>query len=307
MNILRQKDIARLDAVKMWSPTILAAAASLLFIVFGVIIVGGFSPKTFQISFLDVGQGDAIYVRSQSGTNILIDGGPDGNVIKRLSEVMPRFDRTIDLVVATHADVDHLSGLIDVVRRFKVGGVIVTSASSSTVLDELFMAEISKRNIPVYSLHAGDSVSLGGGVVLRVLLPYVDEVFGEAETNESSLVALLTHKDFSALLTGDADVGREALIIGDAVLPESVTVLKLGHHGSRTSTGNSLLSSTRPEVGILSFGSKNRYGHPHQEVLERLKRHNVPFYSTASSGTISFVYSNGQYKLQTSKALSQSK
>jgi competence protein ComEC len=247
--------------------------------------------STLQVAFLDVGQGDAIYVRAPSGRQMLIDGGPDRSVLKRLGEVMPFYDRSIDLVVATHADTDHITGLVDVIDRFSVSGVI-ESDSRSTSFSFLALENIvNKKDLTRIKARRGLVVSLDPLTKALVLFP--DRDVSSLSANDTSVILKLFFGGTNFLFTGDAPQSIERYLTGldgDAL---RATVLKVGHHGSRTSSEASFLAAVAPKFAVVSAAARNRYGHPHEEVINRLLDLDSIIFETGKNGTILFE-TNGQ-------------
>lgn len=248
-----------------------------------------------KVSFLDVGQGDAIFIESPTGTQVLIDGGRDAGVLRELTKVMGFFDRGIDLVVATHPDMDHIGGLIDVLKRYDVATVLMTEnesdSSSFASFNELVQAEgarvIYVRKGQVFDLGLGRA----GSITLHVLFPDRDP--RGFESNVSSIVTQLQYGDIGFMLTGDSPQSIETYlvsILGNGLESE---VLKAGHHGSRTSSNESFVRAVHPEYAIISAGKSNSYGHPHKEIMSLFQMLGITTKNTAESGSVSFE-SNGE-------------
>lgn len=243
-----------------------------------------------RVVFFDVGQGDAIFIESPTGKQVLIDGGPNSSVLDGLAREMGYFDRTLDVVVATHEDKDHIGGLPDVFDAYQVGAFVRTENQGES-LEAHTIDDLSKREgSEIIYARRGMTFDLGSGeagsTTLTVLFPDRDTSF--LESNTSSIVLRLTYGNESFIFTGDSpDEIEEYLVSLDAQGLKS-TVLKLGHHGSHTSSSEIFLRAVAPEYAIISAGKDNRYGHPHQEVLDRLKMLNIPYLSTAEVGDIIF-------------------
>lgn len=244
-----------------------------------------------RVSFLDIGQGDAILIESPSGRRMLVDGGPDGSVLRALGEVLPWYTRTIDVVLATHPDADHIGGLSDVLRQYHVSYIIDNSVSHDTPAVESFLKASAREDALVRGLTRGERINLGEGVIVEVLFP--DRVLKEADTNLSSIVLRVSYGAHSFLLTGDAPESIERYLVSlDGKALES-TVLKAGHHGSHTSSNVSFISAVSPEYVVYSRGCGNTYGHPHKEVVERFESFGVRAYDTCTEGTVTFE-TNGE-------------
>jgi competence protein ComEC len=243
--------------------------------------------ELLKVSFLDVGQGDAIFVETFDGVQLLIDGGPNKTVLRELSEQMSVWDRDIDIVLVTHTDKDHVGGLIEVLDRYKIDHLIFTeNKNDSTVADTLMKSILSEKANNVFA-RAGQIIELGASTSLKILSPKNDPT--DWESNSSSIVAQLRFGDIEFMLTGDAPISIEEFLAkkyGDVLESE---VLKLGHHGSRTSTADLFLDTVLPKYALVSASNDNSYGHPHKEVIDKLNERNVEVISTAESGTIQFV------------------
>jgi competence protein ComEC len=240
------------------------------------------------VAFLDVGQGDAIFIESPSGTQVLIDGGKDGSVLRELSRMMGFFDRDIDMILATHADTDHVGGLVDVIANYAVDTVVMTENAGNAPAFSAFKEAVADESAKIIFTRRGHVYDLGSGsagsTTLTILFPDYDPT--GLETNTASIVAKLTYGDAEYLLTGDSPSAIEEYLVGrDSTLLQS-DVLKIGHHGSDTSSSAAFLATVRPRIGIISAGKDNSYGHPHQAVLDRLIAENILYKNTAESGGI---------------------
>lgn len=254
-----------------------------------------------KVVFLDVGQGDAIYIEAPNGKQMLIDGGPDATLLSSLSKVMPFADRSIDLVLATHGDMDHIGGLPLLMDNYKVTSIIENGATADSKIYSGLTEKIKKKKINKIIAKRGMRIVLDPkrNIYFDILFP--DRDVTNFESNDGSIVGKLIYGESSFLLTGDATIYTENLIgwnEKDSTLDSDV--LKLGHHGSRTSTSELWLEKVNPEVAIISVDKNNKYGHPHREVLDRLSFLKIPYLSTADIGNIIFksdgvklIYNNG--------------
>lgn len=266
----------------------------------GYVIFRDYVPrKELVVTFFDVGQGDGIYIESPLRTKVLIDGGPSRVVVTKLSKTLPFFERKLDVVMPTHADADHVFGGVQSVLMYGAALSSTLHASSSTELDDAYVSAV--QNSKAFDMRAGNTMDLGGGAILTALLPYDGELFTEKETNESSQVLLLSYEGFSFLLTGDLPTERENYLISSGALPERVSVLKLGHHGSKGSSGNALLRSVKPWYAVVSASKGNRYGHPHKETLERVEKVGSVLLRTDEVGDITFTVKDGEMRVETEK------
>lgn len=240
-----------------------------------------------EISFLDVGEGDAIFININGLYQILIDGGPGKRVLQELPQVLGFGDKTIDVVIATHPDKDHIEGLISIFKNYKVDYVIWSGLEEETlVFKEWKKTAQSAGEIKIVA--AKDRISLGN-TELTILSPESGKEF--QDTNAGSIVARLKKEDISFLLTGDINKKQEAEFTSKEV--ES-NVLKVAHHGSKNSSSQEFLNAVAPEIAVISTGKNNFYGHPHKEVLERIEMLGAKIMRTDESGTIQ-ILSDGKY------------
>ena len=271
----------------LWSVFLLFIVATL----FGVLYQHAPQKTDLSVSFLDVGQGDAIFIQTPDGVQVLVDGGPKENVMAKLKEVMPRGDTTIDMIVVTNPDSDHISGFSSVLDTYRVDGVLLAGTRSTTETYKGLMKKIEAKHVRQIGAYKDTQIALGNGAILSVLFP--DQVVRGWERNDGSIVMRLSYKDTSVMLMGDATAETEKLILSTSDHTKlSSHILKLGHHGSRTSTSEEWLDVVSPTVAIVSAGENNSYGHPHPEVVERLVERGIEVRQTGLDGTITYI-SNG--------------
>jgi competence protein ComEC len=250
------------------------------------------SNKGLTFAVLDVGQGDALFIESPTGVQLLFDSGPPRKVLGQLAKVMSPFDKSIDAIVITNPDADHIGGFTDVLKNYKVGVVLEPGTFNSSKTYENLKNEIEKQNIKDILAKKGMRLDLGGGAVIDILFPNQD-VSGW-DPNDGSIVAKLSYGATSVMLTGDATAKTEKIILGDySQTALDSTVLKVGHHGSRTSTSKEFAEAVMPEFAVISDGKDNKYGHPHKETLSTLTSVGAQIFRTDLLGTI-IMQSNGQ-------------
>lgn len=243
------------------------------------------SHRKFTFAMLNVGQGDALFIESPTGTQILVDGGPPGKVMSELSRVMPLFDRTIDAIIITNPDADHIAGFLDVLKVYKVGQVFEAGTFNDSKTYSNLKKQIENKNIPNILAKKGMRLDLGGGAVIDILFP--DRDVSTWTTNDGSMVAKLTYGETSIMLTGDSTSETEKIILQS--YPQSFLdsdFLKVGHHGSRTSTSFEFVEAVTPEYALISDGKSNSYGHPHKDTLETLEDFGAKILRTDLLGTI---------------------
>ncbi len=238
-----------------------------------------------HVYVLDVGQGDALLIQSPEGHWALIDGGPDSVLMAaRLGEILPFWQRRIDLVVATHQDSDHLAGLVPLTERYQVGQIVQASAAGGSLLGDEWRRRIEAGGVTETRVQRGDQI-LMGETRLWVLHPAEDLAHNAPDDNERSLVMLLEYGDLRLLLTGDIGARAEAELLS-AGLDLSATVLKVSHHGSGSASTAAFLSAVAPQIAVISVGAENRFGHPSPSVLERLEANGARVLRTDQVGTI---------------------
>jgi competence protein ComEC len=240
-----------------------------------------------HVSFLNVGQGDAILIQRGS-EDILVDGGPTASaVIAGLSSRMPFYDRTIELVVATHPDADHLTGLLEVLRRYRVQHVVYLPSDSTSALWQQWLDLVEAEHAEVTYAVDGQRID-AGGVEIAVELPL--EPGKHPTTNTSSIVLRVSDGRISFLLTADIPEETE-LQLASQRAPLASTVLKVAHHGSGTSSSEQFLATVSPQIAVVSVGADNDYGHPTKEALARLTAQvgEANIYRTDLNGTIEFI------------------
>lgn len=240
-----------------------------------------FNDNKLHVVFCDVGQGDAIFVRTPKGLDILIDGGPDTSVLSCLSNHMPFWDRTIEVVALTHPHADHLVGLISVLKRYKVESFISEKLENKTESFNELSRIVQNKKISSRYVFLGDKLRIKDGVVLQVLSPSKEflqrtspgGVIGESG-EFASLVLLLSYGEFDVLLTGDSQVSGLEEALGVKPLPE-LEVFQVPHHGSKTGLNSEILNEVRPRLAVISVGKNNKYGHPSKEVIEILRNREI--------------------------------
>ncbi len=239
------------------------------------------------VAFLDIGQGDATYIESPTGNQVLIDGGPQGGpILSRLGEQMPFYDHSMDVVMGTHADADHIGGLASVFERYRVGTAFFPGLlAKDTLIYKNFTEAAHKYTALVIQTRRGQWLELGGGATLTILWP--DPSAPLSDSNDESMVAVLSYGKTHYVLTGDAPQWVERqLVIRDGAEKLAAQILKAGHHGSKTSSAPEFLATVHPDYAIISAGKKNRYGHPHAEALAHMAAVGARILRTDESGTI---------------------
>lgn len=229
-----------------------------------------FPRNMLDIYALGIGQGDSMLIRTPGGKHILIDGGPGADILTELPKALGPYQRRIDLLIISHPDSDHINGLIDVIPRYEISGVLMTSTPSDSLAYRQLQILLAYHHIPIYYAHPKQDIELDPQVWIDVLYPWEDLLHTESlDKNDASVVFRLIYGDTSLLMMGDAEEEAETLILRTGQSLRS-TLLKLGHHGSRTSTSQALVNAVQPKYSLLQYGLDNSYGHPHQEAVNRV-------------------------------------
>lgn len=240
---------------------------------------GAATAGELAVHVIDVGQGDAILLRTPA-QDILIDGGERGSDV--LDYLSAEGVGALDLVICTHPHSDHVRGLVEVIEQLPVGEVIDAAVPHTSQVYEKFLTAIDEKEIKYSEGRAGMSRDLGGGAVLAVLYPVSPSA---DDLNNASVVVRIDFGQVSFIFSGDAETKAENEMLESGVNLRG-TVLKVGHHGSNSSTSPEFLDAVRPEAAVISAGEGNSYGHPHAETLEALAAAGVKVFRTDLQGTI---------------------
>ncbi|MDB4978906.1 MAG: metallo-beta-lactamase family protein [Candidatus Peribacteria bacterium] len=238
--------------------------------------------------FLDVGQGDSIFLVSPSGKQILVDGGPDLSTLEQMAKHMPFFDKSIDLVILTHPDKDHISAFPEVLKRYNVKQVMLTGVEHSIGQYDAFIDAISRQQIPVLLADPKKDIRIGDGLVLDIIWPNAATMDPHTVTNATSIVMRVLYKQHSILLTGDIEKVTENQILATGAYIHS-DILKVAHHGSKTSSSTGFLLAVSPQLAVISVGKDNQFGHPSPSVITRYAAMHIPVRTTMDEGTIGIV------------------
>jgi len=255
-------------------------------------------PRVLKVVFFDVGQGDSIFIETPQRLQVLIDGGPDLTVLEKLAKEMPFYDRTIDLLILSHPEKDHLFGLLEVLKRYKVKNILWTGIIRNTAEWQEWKNLIEKERAEIKIAEAGQKIILQENplVLFNILYPFENLDSKEVEnSNDTSIIASLIFGAHSLLFTGDITKKTEQELVAQDVYLNSV-VLKIAHHGSKTSSSEEFLESVSPEVAVLSVG-ENKYGHPSPEVLANFEKFGIPVLITKEVGDIKIISDGEKYKI----------
>jgi competence protein ComEC len=254
------------------------------------IVIDQNKEELLKVSFLDVGQGDSILIEAPNRNQILIDTGPNKKVIESLGKVMKFYDKSIDGILLTHPDLDHIGGTVPVLDTLNVDFLFFSSSTKETeVTKEIDKITLRQAQSKKVELSKGDKVILDGEKEIYLEVLYPDGEYISEDANDNSLVTKLVYKDTCFIFTGDASKTVEFYLVNNYQNFLNCGVLKVGHHGSNSSSAEEFIGFVSPEYGIISAGKENKFSHPHQEVLDLLKRFNVEILNTADLGNIIFT------------------
>jgi len=257
-----------------------------------------------EVTFFDIGQGDSIFIETPENHQILIDGGPTSVILEKLGEEMSFWDRTIDLIVLSHPEHDHIAGLIEVLKRYKVENILWTGVLRDTAEYREWQKLINEEGAQIHIAQAGQKINCSKfdseqlKFNLDILYPRENLAGKEvANTNNTSAILHLVYGENSFLFTGDAYQSVERELIDKGIEIES-DVLKVGHHGSKTSTASEFIEKVSLEIAVISVGKDNSYGHPHEEVLAILAKYGTNIVRTDLNGDIKFLCNFQSLKLK---------
>ncbi len=250
-----------------------------------------------NIVFCNVGQGDAIFIRSPSGKDILVDAGPNNKVLDCLSRHMPFWDKTIEIAILTHPHSDHLNGFLDVLKNYKVLSFVTLDLKNNTSSFNAMLESLKEEKINIGFVYEGDRFIFKDGLSISIVGPSREFLVKTSprgligERNEfANVVSLIKFKNFSALLTGDSqrEELKEALRLSAnwRIAQGKISILQVPHHGSKTGLTEELLNQANPKLAVISVGQMNKYGHPATEIIELLKNKGIKILRTDEHGEI---------------------
>jgi len=246
----------------------------------------------------DIPLGDALLLKTPHGKIVFIDGGDDESVLAKLDAALPFWQKHIDILLITHPDLDHLAGGLEILKKYTVGTVLLTGVATRSGAFQDFSAELERRTIPIRFVTAQDDFVMDG-VKFDVLFPENNLVGAIVpKTNNTSIVLRLEYGAISLLLTGDIEAPVENTLLA---LPNSLktSILKVAHHGSKTSSSEAFLAAVHPELALISAAQGNRFGHPHAETTDRLKNDSIPTVITRDHGDIELLTTGKELSVHT--------
>jgi len=257
------------------------------------------SPGRLRVYFCDIGQGDAILIDFGQNEQALIDGGRGRQILGCLGQAMPFNDRTIEYLIMTHPDSDHMAGFLPVLDRYRVQSFYHTGVKGPSRLYQRFREKIKEKEIRTQIVRAGDIIRSKIDPAIKLKIIYPQRPIRETkDLNNTSMVAVLDDREIEFLMTGDAE--KEVWQELQGQLPQ-VEVLKVSHHGAKNGTSEELLSQIRAEIGVISVGQHNHYGHPTKEVLDLLSQYQVRVYRTDRQGTVTVSTDGKEYSVRTER------
>lgn len=235
-----------------------------------------------KVHYIDVGQGDCILIQAPSGKNMLIDAGNNSDGDKITSYIKNLGIKKLDIVVGTHPHADHIGALDDIINTFNIGQVVMPKVSYTTRTYEDVLLAVQSKNLKITSARAGVNLDLGTGIATTLNGPVSDKY---SNLNDYSAVIHLTFGNTSFLFTGDAEEQPESEMVASGTNLKA-DVLKIGHHGSSSSTSSTFLNKVSPKHAVIMLGKDNSYGHPHEETINKLTNAGIKIYRTDMNGTI---------------------
>ncbi len=255
-----------------------------------------FAQDTVSIYFLNVGQGDSSIIITPDDRVVMIDSGPNESLILRYLQNLGISH--IDLLIATHAHNDHITGMDKIIAKYKPKAFIDPGIPHTTATYQRMISAIDKYAINYYE---GISRKINLGFLTLTILPPATPLIRDSELNNNSVVVRLDFKDFSCLFTGDIEKEREGQLLTESRSNLNVDILKVGHHGSSSSSSPLFIKSVGPKIAVICCGQGNKYGHPHQETISLLQSLGIEIYQTDLSGTILIKTDGIDYQIFTEK------
>jgi len=242
-----------------------------------------------EVCFLDIGQGDSFFIETSQGHQILIDGGPDNTLTQKLEQRIPFWDRTIDLVVLTHSDKDHVFGFLEVLKNYEIKNILWTGALGKSLLFEQWQEAIGNEGAKIWIAKQGLIISLPDQRYFEILYPFESLERREVSAmNDTSIVMMLNTDKEKILFTGDISKKIEHLLVEEGISLRA-DILKVPHHGSKTSSSEEFLEAVEPNLAIISVGRDNSYGHPSSVVLARYEEFGIKVLQTSKEKDICLI------------------
>ena len=242
-----------------------------------------------EVAFLNVGQGDSELIRTKAG-NILIDAGPNNQILFEISKILPFYDRIIDLVIISHPNTDHFNGLFSLLEHYKIRAVIINNLDYPGSRYQNLLKQLKINNVLFLKGENGTKIKWDNNFI-----SIISPLNSNNNVNNSSLVALLNLNQKQFLFTGDIESSVEKKII--KYFNQPIDVLKVPHHGSQTASSEEFLNTLKPKIAVIEVG-ENNYGQPHPDTLKRLNAVGAQIFRTDLDGTIQFIFDNNIYQIK---------
>lgn len=282
--------------LKKYSKWYILLGLSICSVILWSVVVHEQRNGVLTVAFLDIGQGNATFIESPTGTQVIIDGGPNKNLMREVPSVIPWYDRNIDMLIVSHPDKDHYEGFISLLDRYSVDVFMEPGISDTSGEYNFLKQKIISNKIPVVLARRGQIIDIGGGAYIEILFPDRD-VYG-LETNNASIVSRLVYGNTSFLIQGDSPQTIENYLVAlDKDILDS-DVIEVGHHGSKTSSSEIYIEAVSPQYAIISVGKDNTYGHPNKEILDILNKDKVKVLRTDELGRITFQSDGKEFVLK---------
>lgn len=254
--------------------------------------------SNLDVHFINVGQGDSFLIKTPKGKHVLIDGGPPEKKKVLINYLLEEHVEEIDLLIATHPDIDHIGGLISIIQKFKIKEVIYPNKSYHTRTYKKFKALLKQNDMKEKSIQSDKMIVLEDDVIIHFMNTF--SLKKKRTNNEASLVIKLTHKDVDFLFMSDVGIFEEKIMMKQYDM--RADILKVGHHGSNTSSSKYFLEAVQPRVSIFTYGRENTYGHPVKRVIKNLQEIDTMIYATATHGHIEVKSDGNSYFILNEKS-----
>ena len=272
-----------------------------IFLIFLLLIyVNGCSDeKLFSVHIIDVGQGDSIFIQTPENKRILMDAGDEDAEHTVYSYLKRRGVKKIDVLIATHPDTDHIGSMDYIIDKFKISHFYMPEAKTDSEAFYNLLDSCGDKNLKIEYLIKGDILKIDSSTTMEILSPSTIT----DKNNLNSIVSLLNYKGYEFLFTGDAEKENESEILSSCNLPD-IEFLKVGHHGSSSSSTDEFIAKLKPEAVAISCGYNNDYGHPHRSVLNTFRENGSVVYRTDKNGSLVFycdengIFTKKKYKTE---------
>ncbi|MEA2064998.1 MAG: ComEC/Rec2 family competence protein [Patescibacteria group bacterium] len=250
-----------------------------------------------RVSFFDVGQGDSIFIQTPNKKDILIDGGPNNAVIKKLGKAMPFWDKTIDLIIITHPHSDHISGLIEIIKKYEIKEIFYTGVLYNSETYAELLRQIKQNKIKLIEINQQQELTLDKNLKLKILFPNENLREKNIENlNNTSMVVKLIYDENSFLFAADAEYEVEQILLENNT-DIKADLLKVGHQGASDSSSLKFLQKVSPQIAIISVGKNNKFGHPSLRVIRRLEKLGAKVFRSDQNGDIKIIANGKNYKI----------